>query len=31
MGVQEVLSLTRNPLLAKGILGIEKSMGVSLD
>jgi len=31
MGVQEVLSLTKNSLMAKGILGVEKSMGASLD
>jgi len=29
--VQEVLPLTRNPLMAKGILGIEKSVGAGLD
>jgi len=31
MGVQEVLPLTRNPPMAMGILGIEKSVGASLD
>jgi len=31
MGVQEGLKLTRNPLMANGILGIEKSVGSSLD
>ena len=28
--MQEVLPLTRNPLMAKGVLGIEKSVGADL-
>jgi len=29
--MQEVLPLTRNSLMAKGILGIKKSVGAGLD
>jgi len=29
--VQEVLPLTRDPLMAKGVLGIEKSVGPDLN
>ena len=31
VGMQEVLPLTRNSLMAKGILGIKKSVGAGLD
>ena len=29
--MQEVLPLTRDPLMAKGVLGIEKSVGPDLN
>ena len=29
--MQEALPLTKNPLMVKGILGIEKSVGAGLD